>query len=377
MRDVEDQLRIYGDSILDGDDVATVSAPPRRRSLVFASAAIVVIAALAGALLVAGDDQREHSAVHTVSPSPETKHGPKVTAELHLDKNVVHRGGDVTGNITFRNRTGAQFVARVRGTDCLPRWAVSIGRTRRLARVAETPDCPRETSPRTMVLAPGVTTIPFTVPTVYMSCGGREALRCPREGEKAPDRPPLLPPQHTKVWLSAGSLPVGPARPLRIVGPPRVPFCTSRDVTASDTGQLAKQSGVVNAESIRGLFVLPTGPRSCQLDGVPEIALVTSTGARVVMPTAPEAAKARALRPRRFVIARNGRIGGAAIWVRVDRDPNSIARCKALRIQVVLPDQGGTVNVRSNLEDLCTATLTPVSGFRPLRPSKRHPTRGP
>ena len=374
MRDVEEQLRIYGDSILDGEDVATVSAAPRRRSLVFASAAIVVIAALAGALLVVGEDQRDQSAVRTVPRSPETKHrGPKVTAELHLDKNVVHRGEDVTGTVVFENRTGRKFVAGYPNSQCLPRWVAWIGRTRKLGIPAQTTDCPNESSARVMVLQPGTTRVPLVLPSTYVSCGEPESPRCPRDGQKPPTSAPLLPKQHTKVWLSAGGINVGRPQALQITGPPRVPFCHAADVAVTDSGPA---DGSSDARQVHRFLVRTVSRRPCQLEGAPQV-WVLIVGGAPIDPTTQTGVFPPALPPPSgpgaSVVLR--RSASAAFLVQIRRASNAVARCKPLRIRVVLPNQGGRVDLSSDLDQLCISKITVVSNFTPSS-SKRAPEMG-
>ena len=350
MRDVEDQLRAYGDSILDGDDVATVSAAPRRRSLVFASAAIVVIAALAGALLVAGDDQHEHSAVRTVPSSPELKRGgPKVTAELHLDKHVVHRGEDVTGTVVFENRTSRGIVLRRAPDGCGAR--VYVVQSRQPldgpSMCLDAPDAPQ----RILAVGPSRSAYRFTVPTVDV-----ETL-CPRVVTCS------IAPRTTEVALVAPEIRKSSDQSLRIIGAPRVPFCHAADVAVTDSGPA---DGGSDPRQVHRFLVRNVSRRPCQLAGAPEVWILHVDGAQVDPTTQTDVfppALPPPSGPGASVVLRRG--ASAAFLVQIRHPSNRSVRCKPLRIRVGLPDQGGRVDLRSDLDELCISQLAVVSNFTP------------
>src|SRR3954454_22900240 len=125
MRDVEDQLRAYGDAV-EGAITGAPSVRAGRVGGVFRGAlvgAVVLGLVVVGTIAVRDDGSGgEHASTATTRPAT-----APVTARLRLDRTVVHRGEDVLATVVFDNRTAR--VVEAPGV-CVPRWAVEIGRTR-------------------------------------------------------------------------------------------------------------------------------------------------------------------------------------------------------------------------------------------------------
>ena len=315
MRDVEEQLRAYGDAVEGAPAGGPSLRAGRARGVLRGAlvAAVVLALFVVGVLVLRtdGSDRGRASTATTAAP------GAPVTAALRLDRAVVHRGEDVLGAVTFVNRT--DHVVEAPGV-CLPRWAVEIGRTRADAvrNRVETSDCsPRG---RGMRFPPGTTRHRFVVATTPHVCSA--ATGC------VPFRP-----QRTRVWLLADAPGVGSARPvpLRIVGPPAPPFCRGADLEAAPPTPLTSEA----AGGGRYRVVVHTPVRSCVLVGAPFVTPTRNEGE-----TDHPVARPEVIRLRR---------GTSASFTVTLVPPTALVPsvCFTAPLSMTLPNGGGTVPLSS------------------------------
>ena len=410
MRDVEDQLRIYGDAVESEQAkgpyattvVDVVARRPRHGLLV--AGALVAVVALAAGVTFAATRGRSHttSAVRTTGTRPRSTSG-KITASLRLDKATVHQGEDIVGTVTFDNRTG-HVVAFTSGSNaCLGRWQVALGKDDP-DRAAEYSDCDTAgTNRRALKFGPGRHRIRILLPTTFNSCGERGEPRC----GAAPLQAPLLPPQRTQVWLVAPKGIVRPVhpQPLRILGPPKIPFCSATNLAVADGGPILTTTTRPAGVTVHRLVVRNTGRRTCQLDGAP--ATWVSTPAVNVEPPLIDA---RTPRPERVIL----RLSSQASFLADVAETAAFATPLAMRdacltstrIHLRLPDQGGSLDLAAESVPAdhtgerapppvpgaglvrsatlaCTSSITALTGFvpgahadatllDPSRPTKRH-----
>ena len=336
MRDVEEQLRAYGDAV---ERAPAAGGPSLRAGRARGVLRGALVAAFVLALIVVGvlvqrsdgSDRGRASTATTRAP------GAPVTAELGLDRAVVHRGEDVLGTVTFVNRT--DHVVEAPGT-CLPRWAVEIGRTRADAvrNRVETTDCsPRG---RGMRFPPGTTRHRFVVATSPHVCS--MATGC------VP-----FPPQRTRVWLLADAPGVGRSRPvaLRIVGPPAPPFCRGADLVAAPPAPVTSDA----AGGGRYRVVLHRSGRPCVLVGAPFVTPTRNEGEADHPVARPEVIRLRRRASASFTVTL---VPPTAVTADVDIDllvPPSV--CFTAPLSITLPNGGGTVPLSS--------PFAPAAGAQP------------
>jgi hypothetical protein len=325
MRDVEEQLRAYGDAV----EAATAGGSSGRAGRVRGVLRGALVAAVVLAMLVVGVlvQRRDGSDRGRASTATTRAPGAPVTAELHLDRTVVHRGEDVLGTVTFANRT--DHVVEAPGT-CLPRWAVEIGRTRTDAvrNRVETTDCgPRG---RGMRFPPGTTRHRFVVATSPHVCS--MATGC------VPFRP-----QRTKVWLLADAPGVGRSRPvpLRILGPSRPPFCRGADLVAALPTPVTSDA----AGGGRYRVVVRSSGRPCVLLGAPFVTPTRNEGEADHPVARPEVIRLRRGASASFTVTL---VPPTAVTANVDIDllvPTFV--CFTAPLSITLPNGGGTVPLPS------------------------------
>ncbi len=348
MRDVEDQLRIYGDAIeteqANGPHARTVvdvATHRPRRGLLVASALVIVVALLAGgASLVTRDRSHGTSAVRTSGTRQRSTSG-KITASLRLDKTTVHQGEDILGTVTFNNRTG-HVVAYTSGSNaCLGRWQVALGKDSP-DRAAEYPDCDTAgTNRRALKFQPGRHRLRILLPTTFNSCGERGEPKC----GGAPLQAPLLPSQRTNVWLVTPKSVVQAMRahPLKIISPPTPRFCVAKNLAVGDGGPIPTTTLRPPGIAVHRLVVMNVGRRGCQLDGDPATWVTTSSG-NTETPLAEPSDSSR----RRIILRPKAQASFLADIVlnHVFAVPLvGPINCGALQIHVRLPDHGGTIEL--------------------------------
>ena len=351
MRDVEDQLRIYGVAVEQAQatgpfatTVVDVVAPRPRRGVLVAGAVIIVAALFAGgAALFTRDRSHGMSAVRTTGTRP-VGTGREVTGSFHLDKTTVHQGEDITGTVTFDNRTGHVVTFASRPNPCIGRWQIALGKNNP-DRAAEYLDCDTAgTNPRALKFGPGRHRIRILLPTTFNSCGERSEPKC----GGAPLQSPLLPSQRTNVWLVTPKSVVQAMRahPLKIIGPPTPRFCVAKNLAVGDGGPILTTSLRPPGIAVHRLVVMNVGRRGCQLDGDPATWVTTSSGN-----TEPPLAEPSDSSRRRIILRPKAQASFLAdivlnhVFVVPLVGPIT---CGALQIHVRLSDHGGTIELAPN-----------------------------
>jgi hypothetical protein len=297
--------------------------------------AAVIAAVIAGFVVVTRpDDGRGDARVATRPQHGRDDRGEPVTATLRLDSSVVHRGQDVLGTVTFRNRSDRTIDVRD-GYGCPKRWAVVAG--------AQHPDGPPEFLDctgrgRALTFPPGTTTRRVQIPTSAACVEGQPCGPSAREGR-------------TKIWLLADAPEVRVPAPveLRVVGPPTPRFCRASDLVITNP----TPTGARN----RYRLVVRNPARTCELLGA---AIVTP----VVDQVGPDL-PARRPAPIRL------RRGDAATFAVTLARPG-ICQLGALAVQ--LPNGGGTLPIPGPLPfgpapgaGCSSAVASGPSNFAPTR----------
>ena len=310
--------------------------------MLVAGAVIIVAALFAGgaALLVARDRSNGTSAVRTTGPRP-VGTSNAVTASLRLDQTTVHQGEDITGTVTFDNRTSHVVWFRSRRSACVGRWRVALG-VDRPDPAAETAVCDLAgANPRALKFGPGRHRIRILLPTTFNSCGERGEPKC----GGAPLQAPLLPSQRTNVWLVTPKSVVEAKRahPVKIIGPPTPQFCAAKSLAVGDGGPILTTSLRPPGIAVHRLVVMNVGRRGCQLDGDPATWVTTSSGSIEPTLTEPSGSSRRRviLRPKAEASFLADIVLNHVFAVPLVGPIN----CGALQIHVRLPDHGGTIEL--------------------------------